>query len=149
MHCRVRAYDRDLSRAKGIMASGTRKTAPTGRIHGRTNQQLQRAQINPCQRRAVHTRPNDDNADFSEKGSFWRNVLVRHRDQIQIHSGRLSTWRQAPFLKLVSVVACRATLSRSSAARAGPSAFCLAWDVLAEMLPADETRRPYQLLAGL
>ena len=54
---RVRAFDRDLRRANGIMASGIWKGRMTGRTHGRTDQRWADAAENPCQRRAVHTRP--------------------------------------------------------------------------------------------
>jgi len=39
------------------MASGTWKGRMKGRTHGRTNQRCADASENPCQRRAVHTRP--------------------------------------------------------------------------------------------
>ena len=54
---RVRAFDRDLRRANGIMASGIWKGRMTGRTHGRSDQPCAEAPENPCQRRAVHTRP--------------------------------------------------------------------------------------------
>jgi hypothetical protein len=54
---RVRAYGRDLTRAKGIMASGACEGRTKGRTHGRTNQQKAEDQNATCQLRAVHTRP--------------------------------------------------------------------------------------------
>src|SRR3954469_23998937 len=54
---RVRAYGRDLTGAKGIMASGACEGRIKGRTHGRTNQQKAEDQNATCQRRAVHTRP--------------------------------------------------------------------------------------------
>ncbi len=41
---RVRAFDRDLRRAKGIMASGTCKGRTEGRTHDRTGQHVQKLQ---------------------------------------------------------------------------------------------------------
>src|SRR4051812_6889456 len=57
---RVRAYGRDLTGAKGIMASGACEGRIKGRTHGRTNQQKAEDQNATCQRRAVHTRPAQD-----------------------------------------------------------------------------------------
>ena len=70
---RVRAYGRDLIRAKGILASGACKGRIKGRTHGRTNQQKAEDQNATCQRRAVHTRPVC--ADTVEKLGL---ALLRH-----------------------------------------------------------------------
>jgi hypothetical protein len=48
----VRAYGRDLIRAKGIMASGACQSRIKGRTHGRTNQQKAEDQNATFQRRA-------------------------------------------------------------------------------------------------
>jgi hypothetical protein len=52
----VRGFDRDLRRAKGIMASGTWKGRIKGRTHDRTDQHCAETQKSSCQRRGCpHT----------------------------------------------------------------------------------------------